>query len=95
MAKTKPFDSAEYLDSPEAIAEYLSEALETADPDFITKAIGVVARAQGMTSVAKDAGVSRANLYKTLGTQAKPEFSTVMKVLDALDIQLTAKSKVA
>jgi probable addiction module antidote protein len=91
MAKTKPFDAAEYLDSPKAIADYLSEAFETADPDFISKAIGTIARAQGMTAVAKEAGVSRENLYRALGTEAKPEFDTVMKVLTALGIQLSAK----
>jgi probable addiction module antidote protein len=91
MAKTKPFDTAEYLDSPRAIADYLSEAFETADPDFISKAIGTVARAVGMTTVAKEAGLSRENLYRALGTEAKPEFDTVMKVITALGVRLSAK----
>lgn len=91
--KTKPFDSADYLDSPEAIAEYLTEAFETGDSEFIAMAIGTIARAQGMTSVAKDAGLSRENLYRALGSDGKPEFGTVMKVLNALGIQLFAKAK--
>jgi len=95
MAKAIPFDSAEYLDSPEAIADYLSEALATGDSEFIAQAIGAVARAQGMTSVAREAGVSRENLYRALGSGGKPELETVMKVLGALGVQLVAKPKVA
>jgi probable addiction module antidote protein len=93
MAKTVEFDAAEFLDSREAIADYLSEALETADPEFITVAIGTVARAQGMTDIARQTGLSRENLYRALGTEAKPEFGTVMKVLDALGVQLCARPK--
>jgi probable addiction module antidote protein len=59
MAKTRPFDASEYLDSPEAIAAYLSEAFETNDPGFVTDAIGIVARARGMSALAKDTGLSR------------------------------------
>jgi probable addiction module antidote protein len=92
MAKSKKeFDAADYLDSPEAIAEYLSEAFETGDDDFITQAIGTVARVAGMSAVARDADVSRENLYKALKTGGRPEFSTVMKVLGALNIRLVAK----
>lgn len=94
MAKTKAFDAADYLNSPEAIAEYLTEAFHTHDPDLIAKAIGAAARARGMSAVAKDAGLNRENLYR-LGSDAKPEFGTVMKVLTALGIELTAHSKVA
>jgi len=95
MAKLPRFDAAEYLDSPEAVADYLSEAFETGDDEFIAQAIGTVARAQGMTSVAKNAGVSRENLYRALNAGGRPEFGTVMKVLDALGVQLIAKPKVA
>jgi probable addiction module antidote protein len=93
MVKTAPFDAAEYLDSPEAIAHYLSEALETEDMEYIARAIGAVARAQGMTSVAREAGLSRENLYKALGAGGNPEFDTVIKVLHALGLQLVAKPK--
>lgn len=95
MAKTRPFDAAAYLDTPEAIAAYLSEAFETDDPAFITDAIGTVARARGMTSVANDAGLSRENLYKALSSEGRPEFGTVVKVLASLGIRLQARAKVA
>ena len=95
MGKTRPFDAAEYLDSPEAIAAYLSEAFETNDPGFITEAIGTVARARGMSALAKDTGLSRENLYKALSSEGHPEFSTVMKVLGLLGVELHAQPKVA
>jgi probable addiction module antidote protein len=91
MAKTLPFDPAEYLDSPEMIAAYLTEALESEDAAVIAMAIGAVARAKGMSSVAEKAGLSRENLYRALGGDAKPEFSTVIKVLHALGISLVAQ----
>jgi probable addiction module antidote protein len=95
MTKTRAprFDAAEYLDSPEAIAEYLSEAFETREIELITKAIGAVARAQGMSDVAREAGVSRENLYRALSAGTKPEFATVMKVLGALGMQIVARPK--
>ncbi|MCG6206801.1 putative addiction module antidote protein [Rhodopseudomonas sp. HC1] len=92
---TTPFDAADYLDSPETIAEYLTEAFESEDPVLITKAIGTVARAKGMTGVAEDTGLSRENLYRALGGDTKPEFATVLKVLHALGISLVAQPKVA
>ncbi len=93
MAKAKDFDVAEYLDSSEAIAAYLSEAFETGDDDLIARALGTVARVKGMTTVAKETGLNRENLYRSLGEGGKPELSTVMKVLGAFDIQLVAKPK--
>jgi len=93
MKKPAPFDAAEYLDSPDMIAAYLSEALETGDDNYVAQAIGAVARAKGMSSVARDAGLSRENLYRALDDGGKPEFATVMKVLNALDVQLVAKPK--
>lgn len=95
MARTTPFDAADYLESPEMIAAYLTEAFESEDTAVITKAIGTVARAKGMTGVAEDAGLSRENLYRALGGEAKPEFATVLKVLHALGISLVAQPKVA
>ena len=91
MAKAKPFDAAEYLDSPEMIAAYLNEALESEDASAIAVAIGTVARARGMSAVAEKAGLSRENLYRALGGEAKPEFGTVIKVLHALGIDLVAQ----
>jgi probable addiction module antidote protein len=95
MAKTKPFDAANYLDSREAIAAYLSEAFETHDASFITEALGTVARSHGMTSISNETGLSRENLYKALTPEGNPEFGTVMKVLDSLGVQLHAEPKVA
>ncbi|QMV17886.1 putative addiction module antidote protein [Granulicella sp. 5B5] len=87
-AKTKPFDPAAYLDSPEAIATYLTEALETGDPAFVADALGVVARARGMSEVAHAAGVSRESLYRALSAEGNPEFGTVLKVAQALGVRL-------
>jgi len=95
MAKASPFDVADYLDSPEAIADYLTEALDTGDDDYIAQAIGAVARARGMSSVAKESGLSRENLYRALNAGGKPEFATVIKVVKALGVQLVAKPKAA
>lgn len=91
MVRVEPYDAAEYLDSPEMIAAYLTEALESGDAALIAMAIGAVARAKGMSDVAEKAGLSRENLYRALGGQAKPEFGTIIKVLHALDISLVAQ----
>jgi probable addiction module antidote protein len=91
MAKTTKFDAADYLDSPQAIAGYLSEAFETGDEQYIAQAIGTVARVEGMSKIATDTGLSRESLYRALGEGGNPEFGTVMKVLNALDVQLVAK----
>jgi probable addiction module antidote protein len=93
MAKAKPFDAADYLDSPQTIAAYLSEAFATGEDDLIARALGTVARVKGMKAVAEEAGVSRENLYRSLSAGGKPELGTVMKVLGALDVQLVAKPK--
>lgn len=95
MAKAKPFDPAEYLDSPETIAAYLTEALESGDQALVAKAIGTVARSHGMAAIAEKAGLSRENLYRALGGDAKPEFGTVIKVLHAMGISLVAQPKAA
>ncbi len=87
--KTKPFDPAEYLDNDEAIASYMTDALETGDPSFVADALGVVARARGMSEVAREAGVSRESLYRALSANGNPEFSTVMRVVRALGLQLS------
>lgn len=86
--KTYPFDPTRYLDSDEAIAGFMEEAFETGDPAFITHALGVAARARGMTQIAKDAGLSRESLYRALGEGGNPEFATVLKVAKALGLRL-------
>ena len=91
MTKIEPFDVADYLDSPEMIAAYVTEALESGDAALIAMAIGAVARAKGMTDIAEKAGLSRENLYRALGGQSKPEFGTVIKVLHALGLSLVAQ----
>ena len=93
--RDRRYDSAEYLDTPETIAEYLTDALEYGDPSFIAKAIGAAARARGMSEVAREAGVSRENLYRALSGDTKPEFDTIRRVLDALGVRLEVKPKVA
>ena len=89
QAKTKPFDPAEYLDDRESIAAYMTEALETEDPAFVADALGVVARARGMSEVAREAGVSRESLYRSLSTDGNPEFATVLRVIRALGLRLS------
>ncbi len=88
--KLHAFDAARYLDSEEAIAEYMTAVLEANDPDLLLLALGDVARAKGMAQVAKDAGMGRESLYKALTPGAKPRFDTVMKVARALGVKLTA-----
>ena len=95
MAKLKNFDAAEYLDTPETIAEFLNEAFETGDSAYITKAIGIAARVKGMTNVSREAGLSRESLYRSLNGESKPEFGTIVQVLDAMGVQLAAKVKAA
>jgi probable addiction module antidote protein len=87
--KTTRFDSAEYLDSDEAISAYLEEALATDDPAFIVQALGTVARARGMSQIAKEAGLSRESLYKALSAEGNPEFSTVIRVMQALGLRFS------
>jgi probable addiction module antidote protein len=91
MAKLSKFDAAKYLDHPEAIAMYLSEALETGDSDYICHALNTIARAKGMTSVAKETGLGRESLYKALSGNAKPEFDTVRKVIASFGLKLVAE----
>jgi probable addiction module antidote protein len=88
--KTRVFDAAAYLDSEEAIAEYLTAALETGDASFIADALGIVARAKGMTRIAEDAGLGRESLYKSLREGANPELTIVLRVIRALGLRLTA-----
>src|SRR5215472_17525422 len=91
MIKTAPFRVEDYLDTSEAIAAYLSEALATEDAKYVARAIGNVARStQGMTVIARETGLSREGLYKSLGTDGNPELATVIKVLRAFGVQLAA-----
>ena len=86
--ETTPFDAAEYLDTPEAQAELLSDAFATGDAGYIANALGIVARARGMTSVAKEAGVTREALYRALSPDGDPRLSTLLGVTKALGLKL-------
>ena len=91
---SKPFDAAKYLGDDEAIAEYITEALVTSDIDTITHAIGVAAKARGMTDIAKETGLSRESLYKALSGEGDPRFETIYLVLKALGLRLVAEPDV-
>jgi probable addiction module antidote protein len=86
------WDSAEYLKTEEDMANYLDACMEEAgdDPAFIAKALGTIARARGMTQVARDAGLSRESLYRALSGEGNPEFGTILKVVKALGLKLRA-----
>ena len=87
------FDPAEHLDSGEAIAVVISDALETGDAAYIAHAMGVVARARGMSQLANDTGLSREQLYRSFSEHGNPTLKTVLAVLDALDIDLNAHAR--
>ena len=93
--KTAPYDSAEYLDTSEAIQAYMQEALETEDPAFIARALGAIARARGMSRIAKKAGLSRESLYKALSTEGNPEFATIFRVMQALGLKFSITARQA
>ena len=94
MAKTKtrPYDAAEYLETPEDMAAYLEAALEDGDPAVVTHALGTIARARGMSQIARDTGLGRESLYKALSPGGNPEFATVLKVVRALGLKLHAEA---
>jgi probable addiction module antidote protein len=90
--KTVPYDVAEQLRTPEEMAAYLDAWLEEAPKDAagIARALGAIARARGMTQVARDAGLSRESLYKALSEKGNPSFATILKVAHALGVRLQA-----
>lgn len=92
MAKTKlsSWDPAEHLETEEDMAIYLEAALEEGEPNLIAAALGDIARARGMTQLARDTGLGRESLYKALSPNGNPEFSTIMKVVQALGLRLHA-----
>jgi probable addiction module antidote protein len=87
--KTRRWDAAEHLKTKEDIAAYLAAVLEDGDSELLKAALGDIARAKGMTELARAAGLGRANLYKALSPEGNPEFATVAKVLRALGLRLT------
>jgi probable addiction module antidote protein len=86
--KITRFDVTDHLDNEEVIAEYLAAAMEDPDPNVFLAALGDVAKARGMAQLAKDSGLSRESLYKTLAPGAKPRFETIMKITKALGVPM-------
>lgn len=90
--RTRPYDTAEYLETEEDMALYLEAALEDGDPRVVAAALGDIARAHGMTQIARETGLSRESLYKALSPEGNPELATVLKVVHSLGLQLQAKA---
>ncbi len=88
--ETTAWDAADHLQTPKEMAAYLEAALEIGDPALVAAALGDIARAKGMTQVAKDSGLGRESLYKALSASGNPELATILKVISALGLQLKA-----
>ncbi len=91
--KTTKYDVAEYLTTPEEMAAYLEACIEEANGDaaFVAKALGNIARAKGMSEIARETGLSRESLYKALSGERSPSFETVLKVVNALGLKIHAE----
>ncbi|MFA5496164.1 MAG: addiction module antidote protein [Porticoccaceae bacterium] len=87
--KTRPFDMANYLGNEEEVVEYLGQVLEDGDPAELAAALGDIARARGMTQLARDTGLSRESLYKSLSGERAPSSDTLFKVIHAMGFKLT------
>jgi probable addiction module antidote protein len=92
--KTKPWDAAEHLNNDQDMAAYLEAAFEEGDASLIAAVLGDIARAKGMTQIAKETGLGRESLYKALSPEGNPEFSTILKVVEALGMKLHATTVV-
>ena len=92
MVKVFEFDASALLDDEQLIAEYLAAALEEDDPAIFLAAVGHVAKARGMTEIAKDSGLGRESLYKAFAPGAKPRYETVQKVLHSLGVKISVSS---
>ena len=95
VADLPEFDMAEHLDSDQAIAQYLTIVMEENDPGELTHALGVIARARGMSEVARAAGLTREALYKALRPNSQPRFDTIARVCAALGVKLVAQPAAA
>ncbi len=89
--ETTPFDAAKYLDTPESQAELITDALESGDAKYLTQALGVVARAKGMSKIAKTTGITREGLYKALSAEGDPRLTTFLGVIKSLGLRLSVK----
>ncbi|KPX28232.1 MULTISPECIES: addiction module antidote protein [Pseudomonas syringae group] len=85
------YDPAEALDGPEAIAVFMADAFETGNADYIAQALGVVAKAKGMSELAKETGLSRQQLYRSFSTDGNPTLKTMLTVMKALGVDMTAR----
>lgn len=90
MTETSRYDSAEFLGSDEAIAEYLAAAVEEGDAALFRRALGMAARARGITEIARQTGLSRESLYRALSDEGNPSLDTALRVVSALNVRLTA-----
>ena len=91
-AKTRPWDPAEHLEGEEDIIAYLEAAFEDGDPALVVAALGDIARAKGMSQIARETGLGRESLYKALSGERSPDFGTILKVVGALGIRLHAEA---
>ena len=92
VAELPDFDAAAYLDNDQAVAAYLTDILEANDPALLAAALGDIARARGMSEIAKASGITREALYKALRPDAQPRFDTVSRVCTALGVKLVVKA---
>ena len=93
--RTRAYDVADYLTDPARVVAYLDEAFETGDADTIAEALGDVARAKGMTDLARDAGLTRAALYQSLSANGNPRLSTLLGVIRAMGVRLAVTQRQA
>ncbi len=91
QTKTRPYEAAEYLETEKDVAAYIEAALEEGDAALVVHALGNIARARGISQIARATGLSRESLYKALAPEGNPEFATVLKVVKALGVKLHAE----
>ncbi len=91
--KTYPYDPADALTNKEAIAVFIADAFETGDPAYIAHALGVVARSKGMSELARETGLSREQLYRSFSEDGNPTLKTMLAVMKALGLDMTAKAQ--
>jgi len=89
--KTTPFDAAEHLTTPEAVAAYLNDAIASGDADELIAALGTVARVKGMSVIARDTGLGRESLYKALSRSSNPAFATISRVIASLGLRIAVE----
>jgi len=92
VSATRPWDAAEHLQTEEDMVAYLEAAFEEGEPALIAAALGDIARAKGMSKIARDTGLGRESLYKALSAEGNPEFATILKVVQALGLRLHASA---